>query len=104
MEEKQNNSESGKKEEKNIIYIGKQQMSIYKIVCKRKLDEEKSVIIKARGKTILRAINLLEIMKRLDKFIDYKIDTSSTNVVSKEDGKTFPISSIDIRINRKGVV
>lgn len=87
--------------EKNIVFIGNKQVMNYVTSAVMQLKTgSPSVIIKARGKFISKAVDVAEVLrKRFLKDLsltieDIKIDTEEYD----KEGKTIKVSTIDIII------
>jgi archaea-specific DNA-binding protein len=86
----------------NEIYIGKKPLMTYVTATLVQLANEPLVIIKARGRSITRAVDVAQIIvKRMDT-LGYKIGPvklGSENLNS-EDGRIRSVSSIEVYISR----
>src|SRR5918912_1016848 len=86
----------------NEIFIGKKPLMTYVPATLVQLANEPTVIIKARGKSITRAIDVAQIIvKRMDT-LGYKIGPVKlgSETVQSEDGRTRNVSTIDVPISR----
>jgi DNA-binding protein len=86
----------------NEIFIGKKPLMVYVTATLVQLANEPTVIIKARGKSITRAVDVAQIIvKRMDT-IGYKIGPIKlgSEQVTSEDGKIRNVSTIDVPISR----
>lgn len=92
------------KKDENTIFIGnKPPMSyVLAVVTEFKRDNANEVIIKARGRSISRAVDTAEIVR--NRFVTdatvKKINIDTENL-SGEDGKTHNVSSIEIILTTK---
>ena len=87
---------------RNAIFIGKKPLMTYVTATLVQLANEPTVVIKARGKSITRAVDVAQIIvKRMDT-LGYKIGPVKvgTETVSSEDGKTRNVSTIEVSISR----
>jgi DNA-binding protein len=87
---------------RNAIFIGKKPLMTYVTATLVQLANEPTVVIKARGKSITRAVDVAQIIvKRMDT-LGYKIGPVKvgTEIVSSEDGKTRNVSTIEVSISR----
>ena len=87
---------------RNAIFIGKKPLITYVTETLVQLANEPTVVIKARGNSITRAVDVAQIIvKRMDT-LGYKIGPVKvgTEVVSSEDGKTRNVSTIEVSISR----
>ena len=87
--------------EENIIYIGKKPTMNYVLAVVTQLNKESNeVVIKARGKSISRAVDVAEIVKR--KFVDGLTQnvTTDTEHLKNEEGKEVNVSAIEIKLTK----
>jgi DNA-binding protein len=90
--------------EENVIYIGKKSAMNYVMACFTVIQSGMDdIIIKARGRSISKAVDVLEILK--NRFIKDKIKGSSivtgTDTIESDDRGTFNVSTIEITVNLK---
>jgi DNA-binding protein len=86
----------------NEIFIGKKPLMTYVTATLVQLANEPTVIIKARGKSITRAVDVAQIIvKRMDT-IGYKIGPIKlgSEAIPSEDGKIRNVSTIEVPISR----
>jgi DNA-binding protein len=86
----------------NEIFIGKKPLMTYVTATLVQLANEPIVIIKARGKSITRAVDVAQIIvKRMDT-LGYKICPVKigSELVQSQDGKTRNVSTIEVYISR----
>jgi len=86
----------------NEIFIGKKPLMVYVTATLVQLANEPTVVIKARGKSITRAVDVAQIIvKRMDT-LGYKIGPSKlgSETVQAEDGRTRNVSTIEVPISR----
>jgi DNA-binding protein len=86
----------------NEIFIGKKPLMTYVTATLVQLANEPTVIIKARGKSITRAVDVAQIIvKRMDT-LGYKIGPVKigSELVQSQDGKTRNVSTIEVYISR----
>jgi DNA-binding protein len=103
-ESKNNEKTESKGKTENIIFVGnKPPMSyVLAIVTEFKKESTDSVVVKARGKSISRAVDAVEIAR--NRFVtnsevkDIKINTES---VTNNEGETHNVSSIEITLSIK---
>ena len=87
---------------KNAIFIGKKPLMTYVTATLVQLANEPTVVIKARGRSITRAVDVAQIIvKRMDT-LGYKIGPVKigTETVTSEDGKTRNVSTIEVSVSR----
>src|SRR6476646_12218337 len=85
----------------NEIFIGKKPLMTYVTATLVQLANEPLVIIKARGKSITRAVDVAQIIvKRMDT-LGYKIGAVKvgSEVVQSEDGRSRNVSTIEVSIS-----
>ncbi len=86
----------------NEIFIGKKPLMTYVTATLVQLANEPTVIIKARGKSITRAVDVAQIIvKRMDT-LGYKIGPVKigSETVQSDDGKVRNVSTIEVPISR----
>jgi DNA-binding protein len=86
----------------NEIFIGKKPLMTYVTATLVQLANEPTVVIKARGKSITRAVDVAQIIvKRMDT-LGYKIGPIKlgSETIQSEDGRTRNVSTIDVPISR----
>lgn len=86
----------------NEILIGKKPLMTYVTATLVQLANEPTVVIKARGRSITRAVDVAQIIVKRMGNIGYKIGPvkiGSENIQS-EDGKVRSVSSIEVQVSR----
>ena len=86
----------------NAILIGKKPLMTYVTATLVQLANEPTVVIKARGRSITRAVDVAQIIVKRMGNIGYKIGPvkiGSDNIQS-EDGKVRSVSSIEVPVSR----
>ncbi|MEM2115957.1 MAG: DNA-binding protein Alba [Candidatus Woesearchaeota archaeon] len=89
----------------NQIYIGKKNFMNYvtAVVMQFTTKNASEVIVRARGKFISRAIDIVEVARK--RFLEGKIDIDKINIGSEEfqnkDGKKVRVSTIEIILKKK---
>lgn len=86
----------------NEIFIGKKPLMTYVTATLVQLANEPTVVIKARGRSITRAVDVAQIIvKRMDT-LGYKIlpIKLGSETVQSEDGRTRNVSTIEVPISR----
>ena len=88
--------------EENIVYIGNKPVMNYILAVVTQMNSGTSeVILKARGRSISRAVDVAEIVR--NKFIlDVKLGAIdiSTEEVSNKEGSNSNVSAIEIHLNK----
>ena len=85
----------------NEIFIGKKPLMTYVTATLVQLANEPTVLIKARGKSITRAVDVAQIIvKRMDN-MGYKIGhvKIGSQMIQSEDGKERNVSTIEVQIS-----
>jgi DNA-binding protein len=86
----------------NFVFIGKKPLMSYVLAGLRQINEgDKTVVIKARGKAISRAVDVAEIIR--NQFIQSAtVDDIiiKTELLRSEDGRESRVSSIEIFMSR----
>src|ERR671922_2860030 len=86
----------------NEIFVGKKPLMTYVTATLVQLANEPIVVIKARGKSITRAVDVAQIIvKRMDT-LGYKIGPVKigSETIQSQDGRTRNVSTIDVPISR----
>ena len=86
----------------NEIFIGKKPLMTYVTATLVQLANEPIVIIKARGKSITRAVDVAQIIVKRMATLGYKIGPVKigSELVQSQDGKTRNVSTIEVYISR----
>jgi DNA-binding protein len=95
-------NDNTKNKASNEIFVGKKPLMTYVTATLVQLANEPIVIIKARGKSITRAVDVAQIIvKRMDT-LGYKIGPVKigSEVVQSQDGKARNVSTIEVAISR----
>ncbi|MDW0281632.1 MAG: DNA-binding protein [Nitrososphaeraceae archaeon] len=96
------NAKSGLKAS-NAVFIGKKPLMTYVTATLVQLANEPIVVIKARGKSITRAVDVAQIIvKRMDT-LGYKVGLVNigSEEVKSDDGRTRNVSTVEISISRE---
>ncbi|MGH9973465.1 MAG: DNA-binding protein [Nitrososphaeraceae archaeon] len=86
----------------NEILIGKKPLMTYVTATLVQLANEPTVLVKARGRSITRAVDVAQIIvKRMDN-MGYKIGSVKigSQLIQSEDGKERNVSTIEVQISR----
>jgi len=86
----------------NEIFIGKKPLMTYVTATLVQLANEPLVVIKARGRSITRAVDVAQIIvKRMDT-LGYKIGPVKlgSELVRSDDGRTRNVSTIEVSLSR----
>lgn len=108
MTEEQGEQAAEKKKgiDKNVVFIGQKPFMNYitAVTTQFKINKEKEVIIKARGKFISRAVDIAEVSAKRFlkeeniKVKDIKIDSEE---FENKEGRRVNVSTIDITLEKK---
>ncbi|MCD6549746.1 DNA-binding protein Alba [Candidatus Micrarchaeota archaeon] len=86
--------------EDNVVYVGKKNIMGYVLAVVTQFNNNAStVVIKARGKMISKAVDVAEIVR--NRFMpDVKVDKVEikTEELTSEDGSTSKVSAIEIHL------
>ena len=88
--------------DENTVYVGKKQAMNYVLAVVTQFNSGTSeAVIKARGRSISRAVDVAEIVRHrfvlTANYRDIKLDTE---VLDTEEGNTVNVSSIEIFLNK----
>lgn len=88
----------------DTIFIGKKPLRAYVTSALIQLANQSSIHIKARGMSISRAVDVVQIISRKTDNSAYAVGAISigSETMEAEDGKTRNVSTIDIEIKRNG--
>lgn len=94
--------ESSKKQEvNNMVFVGKKGAMAYVLAVITQFGEgTKEVTIKARGKSISRAVDVAEIVRNKSEDVKIVSIDISTEEVETEDGRPLKISAIAIKLKK----
>jgi DNA-binding protein len=88
--------------DENIIFIGKKPLMSYVLAALRQINgDDGTVVIKARGKAISRAVDVAEILRH--QFVETAtVDdiAISTERLTSDEGRESNVSSIEIFLSR----
>mgnify|MGYP001245017889 FL=1 len=86
----------------NVIYIGKKPLMVYVTASIVQLTNEPSIIIKARGLSITRAVDVSQIILKRMGNIGYTLGDVSigSEIVQSEDGRSRNVSTIEIGVKK----
>ncbi len=87
--------------EDNTVYIGRKETMAYVLAVVTLFNQgTKTVVIKARGRAISKAVDVAEISRR--RFIENakitKIETDTEKIEEKDNDRTVNVSSIEITL------
>ncbi|MHA1309358.1 MAG: DNA-binding protein Alba [Candidatus Helarchaeota archaeon] len=90
--------------EENVIFIGKKSAMSYVMACFTVIQSGMDkIIIKSRGRSISKAVDVLEILKNRfikDKIKNVKI-TTGTDTIDSSDRGSFNVSTLEIEVSLK---
>jgi len=85
----------------NVVYVGNKPVMSYVLAVATQLNDSKEVVIKSRGRSISRAVDAAEIVKnRFMPGTEVKDIQIGTETISREDGSTMNISSMEITMGK----
>ena len=86
----------------NEILIGKKPLMTYVTATLVQLANEPTVLVKARGRSITRAVDVAQIIVKRMGNIGYKIGRVKidSQIIQSEDGKERNVSTIEIEISK----
>src|SRR2546427_9178476 len=86
----------------NEIFVGKKPIMTYVTATLVQLANEPIVIIKARGKSITRAVDVAQIIVKRMETLGYKVGPVKlgSEAIQSQDGKTRNVSTIEVHISR----
>ena len=86
----------------NVILIGKKPLMTYVTATLVQLANEPTVLVKARGRSITRAVDVAQIIVKRMNNIGYKIGPVKigSDLIRSEDGKERNVSTIEVQISR----
>lgn len=86
----------------NEILIGKKPLMTYVTATLVQIANEPTVLVKARGRSITRAVDVAQIIVKRMGNIGYKIGRVKidSEILQSEDGKERNVSTIEIEISR----
>jgi|SRR3989344_6382360 len=89
----------------NVIFVGDKPLMNYVtgVVMQITTKNSDTVIVKARGKYISRAVDIVEVAKR--KFLEQQVETTNIKIGSEEfenkEGRKVNVSFIEITLSKK---
>jgi len=85
----------------NYVYIGKKEVMAYVLAVVTQFGMgAKEVIVKARGKSISRAVDVAEIIKNRDNTMKIVAINTATEEVVTQEGRPLKVSSIEIVLTK----
>ncbi|WP_456475812.1 DNA-binding protein Alba [Candidatus Pyrohabitans sp.] len=86
----------------NVVYIGNKPVMNYVLAVTTQLNSASEVTIKARGQAISRAVDTAEIVRnRFMPEVKVKGIEIGTETITREDGSTINVSSMEITLASK---
>jgi len=87
-------------EDSNVVYIGKKRTLNYAVAILTQFNQGvKEVIVKARGKSISKAVDAVELVK--NRFAqDVKVDIEIGTEAVENEGKKLNVSTITIKLTK----
>lgn len=89
----------------NVIFVGKKPLMAYVTATLVQLANEDLVIVKARGMSITRAVDVAQIIEKRMGNIGYKISDVKigSEALQSQDGRTRNVSTIEIEITKGAI-
>lgn len=86
----------------NEIYIGKKPLMVYVTASIVQLANEPSIIIKARGMSITRAVDVSQIILKRMATVGYNLGNVKigSEQMQSEDGRSRNVSTIEIEVKK----
>jgi len=102
MSSKNENTERSRSKSSNEIFIGKKPLMTYVTATLVQLANEPLVVIKARGKSIPRAVDVAQIIVKRMETLGYKVAAVKlgSEAVQSQDGNTRIVSTIEVAVSR----
>ena len=102
MSSKNETTGSNRSKSSNEIFIGKKPLMTYVTATLVQLANEPSVVIKARGKSIPRAVDVAQIIVKRMETLGYKVAAVKlgSEAVQSQDGNTRNVSTIEVAVSR----
>jgi archaea-specific DNA-binding protein len=97
-----NENTDSKPKSSNEIFIGKKPLMTYVTATLVQLANEPTVVIKARGKSIPRAVDVSQIIVKRMNTLGYKVAAVKigSEAVKSQDGTTRNVSTIEVAVSR----
>ena len=89
--------------EENTVFIGNKPVTAYVMACVTQFNREaESIVLKARGRAISRAVDVAEVLRR--RFMQGRVDVTnieiSTEQIETREGNLSNVSAIEITISK----
>lgn len=86
----------------NVVFVGKKPVMTYVTATLVQLANDNLVTLKARGKSIVKAIDAAQIVTKRMGTLGYKINSVriGSETMQTQDGKTRNVSTIEIDISK----
>ncbi|MEM2856882.1 MAG: DNA-binding protein Alba [Candidatus Nitrosocaldaceae archaeon] len=86
----------------NVIFIGKKPVMTYVTATLVQLANENLVTVKARGKSIVKAVDVAQIVEKRMSNMGYKVKNVriGNETMQSQDGKSRNVSTIEIDITK----
>ena len=97
-----NKNTDSKPKSSNEVFIGKKPLMVYVTATLVQLANEPTVVIKARGKSIPRAVDVSQIIVKRMNTLGYNVASVKigSEAVKSQDGNTRNVSTIEIAVSR----
>jgi len=97
-------SEGAPKSPESVVLIGRKPVMNYVVACLTFFNAgAKEIVIKARGRAISRAVDTVELLRRaFVKNLELQDIRIGTEEIDRPEGRRSNVSTIEIRVARKG--
>lgn len=101
MTEKAEKQEKVKRADDNVVFVGKKPTMSYVLAVITQFSEgAKEVYLKARGKSISRAVDVAEVVRnRFVNDVDHKVEIGTEKIQGERDGE-LNVSTINIILSK----
>jgi len=89
--------------EENTVFVGNKPVTAYVMACVTQFNREaSSVVLKARGRAISRAVDVAEVLRHrfMKGLVEITLIETGTEQIEREDGNLSNISSIEITVSK----
>ncbi len=87
--------------EDNVVYVGSKPVMNYVLAITMQLSRSNEVVLKSRGQAISRSVDAAEIVRnRFMPGLKVKSINISTEELTREDGTTMNVSSMEITLSK----
>lgn len=100
--EKTTKATKAEQSKENIVFVGKKPVMNYVVACLTFFNSgTKKVVVKARGRSITRAVDTVELLRRAFlKDLQLQSINISTEEVTRDEGQKANVSAVEITVTR----